>query len=164
MFVRVLDQFVGLWEVRGTFSCIADPLGLTFVPASAARLPVRRQIALPSRFPLPLWSVFGPLVVTFPYFSEFGDFVKIELSSGRELDFEGSVPPNATSSPLDPLPQIQAVWEPQRLGGGVLVGKPEQSRGATACLHNAYRDPKRQPLPDVWEQDSELLGEKPCAS
>ena len=40
--------------------------------------------------PPPLCSVFGPLFVAFSFFSESCDFVKVELTSGPELDFEGA--------------------------------------------------------------------------
>ena len=42
-----------------------------------------------SIFPPPRGSFFGPLFGTFSYFSEFCDFVKIELPCRRELGFEG---------------------------------------------------------------------------
>ena len=42
-----------------------------------------------SIFPPPLGSVFGPLFGTFSFVSEFYDFMKIELPSRPELDFEG---------------------------------------------------------------------------
>ena len=40
-------------------------------------------------FPPPLSSVFGPLFGTFPFFAELRDFMKIELPSRPELDFDG---------------------------------------------------------------------------
>ena len=42
-----------------------------------------------SIFPPPVGSVFGPLFGTFPFFSELCDFMKMELPSRPELDFEG---------------------------------------------------------------------------
>ena len=42
-----------------------------------------------SIFVPPRGSLFGPLFGTFSYFSEFCDFVKIELPCRRELGFEG---------------------------------------------------------------------------
>ena len=68
---------------------MADPQSHKFVPAGATRPPTRRQIGSTCRFFPPLWSVFGPLFVAFSFFSESCDFVKVELPSGPELDFEG---------------------------------------------------------------------------
>ena len=39
-------------------------------------------------FPPPLWSVLGALFVTFSYFKELCDFVRFELPSRPERDFE----------------------------------------------------------------------------
>ena len=69
--------------------CIVDPQGHIFVPAGAARPPTREQMGSPSRFPPPSGVAFQTIFLTFSYFSELCDFVKIELPCRRELGFEG---------------------------------------------------------------------------
>ena len=86
----VLDQFFGLRE-----ACFAH-----FLNRGSARAHIcaswRRQATnseangvTKSIFPPARGSFFGPLFGTFSYFSEFCDFVKIELPCRRELGFEG---------------------------------------------------------------------------
>ena len=90
LFFGVLDQFVGLRE-----ACFAH-----FLHRGSVRAHIcaswRRQATnseangvTKSIFPPPRGSLFGPLFGTFSYFSEFCDFVKIELPCRRELGFEG---------------------------------------------------------------------------
>ena len=90
VFSRVLDQFVDLREAGFA----------VFLRCGSARAHIcaswRRQATnseangvTKSIFPPPRGSLFGPLFFTFSYFSEFCDFVKIELPCRRELDFEG---------------------------------------------------------------------------
>ena len=61
--------------------------------------------------------------MTFSYFSELYDFVKIEPPCRRELDFEGQAAPNVTFSPLEPLPKIRTILEAHEWGGGGPPGK-----------------------------------------
>ena len=69
-----------------------DPQSHTFVPAGATRPPTRQQIRSLSRFPPPSVVGFRRLFVTFSYFAELCDFVKVEPPSRPELDFEGPGP------------------------------------------------------------------------
>ena len=66
---------------------MADPQSHKFVPAGATRPPTRQQIGSPSRFPPPLCGRFSDhFLLLFRFFC---DFVKVELPSRPELDFEG---------------------------------------------------------------------------
>ena len=101
LFFGVLDQFVGLRE-----ACFAH-----FLHRGSARAHIcaswRRQTTnseangvTKSIFVPPRGSLFGPLFVTFRYFLELCDFVKIELPCRRGLDFESPGPSKCHFFPL----------------------------------------------------------------
>ena len=112
-----------------------------FTPYSSARDDFKGDTK--SIFVPPRGSLFGPFFPTFSYFSEFCDFVKIELPCRRELGFEGPGRSKCHFSHLEPLPKIGTNLEAHDWGGGDPVGNFERTRGATSCRQNAYRDRHR---------------------
>ena len=143
LFFGVLDQLFGLRE-----ACFAR-----FLHRGSARARIcaswRRQTTnseangvTKSIFVPPRGSLFGPLFGTFSYFSEFCDFVKIELPCGRELDFEG---PGRSKCYFFSL--VTPSKNRSEFGGSFLGGDPpgnlERTRGPTSCGQNAYRDSHR---------------------
>ena len=89
VFFRVLDQFVGLRE-----ACFASFLHRGNARAQICASWCRQTNSeangiTKSIFPPPRGSLFGLLFVTFRYFPELHDFVKIELLFWWGLDFEG---------------------------------------------------------------------------
>ena len=110
-----------------------------------------------SIFPPPLGSAFGPLFVTFPYFSELIDFVKIELLCRRELDFESLGPfQMSLFLPWSPFQTFERFW--RLISGGGPPGNLERTRGPVVCLQNAYRD--RHPATTQKGNPSRMLENK----
>ena len=156
-----MDQFVGLRK-----ACCAR-----FLHRGSARARIcaswRRQTTnseangvTKSIFVPPRGSLFGPLFGTFSYFSEFCDFVKIELPCRRELGFEGPGRSKCHFFSLGTPSKNRSEFGRSWLGGTpleILSGLGGPTLVAKMLIGSATGyGPKGQPLADVWEQSSEL--------
>ena len=171
-FARFFSALSSFWALPGGFFCVFLCLGpiywssrgllCSFFASWIRKGTYLCQLAPPDHqlggkwghkvdFSPPWGSFFGPLFGIFPYFSEFCDFVKIEILCRRELGFEG---PGRSKChfflPWNPFQKSVRIW---RLitGGGDPPGNLERTRGPTSCGQNAYRDSHR-----LWPKSTTL--------
>ena len=91
MFSCISDRIFEVWEARCVF-CLASQIHKGTYLLAPPDHQLRGKWCHQVDFPLPPGSLFGPSFAIFSYFSEFHDFVKIELPCRRELGFEGPGP------------------------------------------------------------------------
>ena len=123
LFFGVLDQFFVSRRPALLIFCIVDPQGHSTC-ASWRRQTTKSEAngVTKSIFPPPRGSFFGELFGICLYFSEFCDFVKIELPCRRELGFEGSGRSKCHFFlPWNPFQKSERIW--RLIGGGGPRGK-----------------------------------------
>ena len=181
-FARFFSALSSFWALSGGFFCVFLCLGpicwssrgllCSFFASWIRKGTYLCQLAPPDHQLGGKWGhkvdfcpspgvVFRTIFLTFSYFSEFCDFVKIELPCRRELGFEGPGRSKCHFFSLGTPSKNRSEFGGSFLGGGtpleILSGLGGPPLVAKMLIGTATGyGPKAQHLADVWKQSSEL--------
>ena len=156
LFVRVLDEFVGLREDCCAFLHRRSARAHIFAPAGAASPPTRKQMRSPGGcFPLPRGSLFGTYFVTFHSFRNYTILSELSSRLGESSILRVRGPSKciffSLGPPLRKLSVPGGSWQ-----GGHPLEKLERTSGPASCRQSAYRD--RHPLRPKRSNPRRCLG------